>query len=178
MSSEEDILHEEKKEETQVVTEKISFKEFNSDKRSVSSIPLNPITIVGTFQSLNQEDEIKRNRLDRIELYYTDLQEIVNSKVGGISKKYNVSAIEGIYVLIFGKKGKNKNDNIDEIVKYYRTYVPRLNNNKGNTIINTNGNNSKFSHIDIPLFGKNSTDGIDGVKLNDDRDSDDSEVEF
>lgn len=145
---------------------KISFKSHKLE--NLTPIPLSRITIIGTFQSLNQEDEIKRTRLDKIEEYYNDIQEIINSKVGGCSKKYNVSSISSIYNLIFGKKGKNKNDDIDEIVKYYRSYVPRINNNNGNTLVDTSSG-IRFSQVDIPFFiDKKDECPIDGCEDSED----------
>ena len=151
---------------SQIKKEKISFS--SSTPKNLIPISLKKITIIGEFQSLNQEDEIKKTRLDNIEKYYNDLQEIINSKVGGVSKKYNGSAIESIYHLIFDKKGKNKNENIDEIVKYYKTYVPRINNNNGNTLIDTS-NGIKFSKINIPSFNFSN----DECNINECDDSDD-----
>lgn len=142
---------------------------------NLKSVSLNPITIIGTFQSLNQDDEIKRTRLDRIEQYYNDIQEIINSKVGSkVNGKYDVSSIETIYNLIFGKKGGRKNDNIDQIVAYYKTYVPRINNNNGSTIVDIAGG-LKFSQVDVPTF---SGSGILGIPGDEDNNDSEDEAEF
>lgn len=128
--------------DTQFRRPKISF--TSSTPKNLKEINLSEITMIGSFQSLNQDDESKRTRLDEIEEWYTDVQEMINSKVGGCSKKYDGSAISNIYFKIFGKKGGHKNDKIDEIVKFYKTYTPRANNGGRTTyIITSHANESK-----------------------------------
>lgn len=127
---------------------------FESDSKLVDSVPLNVITNVGPFQSLDQEDESKKSRFDKIDEYYNDLSNIISSKVHGTYKKYKVGDIRAIYFLIFDKNaGPKKNDNIDAIVKWYKTkYVPRVTGNKGTTSINTVGPGVNFNKVDVPFF--------------------------
>lgn len=147
---------------------------FMSETKLVPSIPLNAITNVGMFQSLDQEDEAKKNRLDKIDEYYNDLHNIINSKVGGSYKKYNVGDIAGIYLTIFGKKAKtDKNTTIDEIVKWYKNkYIPRVTGNIGTTAINITGPGVNFNQVDIPFFEQQNED-----EENEDEESED-EAEF
>lgn len=150
---------------------KFSFIKDVEEIRHLEPINLNVITTVGSFQSLNQNDEIKSSRNDEIEKYCDKVADFISAKVGGTnSKLYDGKEIDRIYFLIFNQKGPSKkNDKIDLIVDFYKKYVRRNNNNTGNTIINLQTTKSKLEAIDTP-FIKTLDDELE--------EEDDDEAEF
>lgn len=147
---------------------------IKTNSKHVESIPLKEIKTIGVFQTLNRDEEKRISRLDEIDSYYGDLQEIINSKVkSGVSKKkYDVKKIEEIYFKIFGAKGKDKNYNIDAIVDFYKTkYAARNNNNRNNNFVDMSQNSFSNQQISVPNFS-------DYHQINNDSDSSDNEADF
>lgn len=147
---------------------------IKTESKHVESIPLNQIKSIGVFQSLNKEEEKRLSRLDEIDSYYGDIQEIINSKVksGVPNKKYGVKKIEEIYFKIFQTKGKDKNYNIDAIVDFYKNkYAARTNNNKINNLVNMTQNDFIKQQPEVPNFS-------DYHQAINDSDSSDEEAEF
>ena len=103
---------------------------FKTPSKHVSSIPLNRINVTNNINP--EETDIKKNKADMIELIYSELQTIINSKKGDkIGKTFNGKEINEKYFTIFGKKNTGlKNDKIDSIVNFFKTYTPRETKNK------------------------------------------------
>lgn len=132
---------------------KISFK---TPSKHVESLPLNPIKKFGNFQVSDQNADFKNTRLDKIDEIHQELPNILASKVGAKSGKKAMlaSKIAEIYLTIFGKKAKgHKNDIIDEIDNFYKKYVPRVNRNTGNTVVNLTQTDDSLQQNNV--FGVN-----------------------
>lgn len=117
------------------MTERLSFK-FTQSKH-VEPIELNKITILSNSKILDYNDVSTDPRLDRIDNYYKNLEQIIFSKKGfkfdsgkfGRSK-LKLDEIKAIYLDINNgekiKSSMGKNELIDEIDKFFReVYVPR-----------------------------------------------------
>lgn len=118
----------------------LSFKNFPS--KHIQPIPLNKINIRSDSKSF-QIEEIQRDaRLDRIDNYYFDLVNIINSKTkNGFKHKYKGDEIKDMYCDIFNvtkipPNHSKKNDAIDAIA-YYLTnvYKPRKTIDTSNVVI-------------------------------------------
>lgn len=129
---------------------------FKNESKHIPGFPLNKIETVGNFQYLNNDHQIKQERLDKIDYYYSQKDDIFASQKGlGLSKTASriikEPEIAAIYLLVTGKKKKNelKNDMIGEIMKFYKEqYVPRINRDQSNnTIIISDSNTSKSDNI-------------------------------
>ena len=130
---------------------------FPNENKLKNPKPLTIVKKIVNFHNSNQEDFEKKNKLDRIDEYYLLKDEIEKSKVGSLgNKKYNAKAIANIHEYIFDKKqttSTKKNDQIDDILNYYRTvYTPRVGVIANNTYVDiSSGLNSNNNTTDIIL---------------------------
>lgn len=138
---------------------KIKIK-FITQSKQIENIPLNPISQISNFQSLNQNDELKKTRMDEIDKHYQYLNDILASKMkSGIStsNKYSGPQITDLHLKLFGNKGSDKNTNIDNIIEFYtKKYVPRQTRNYANSVINTTDTDIVLKS-NINIFGANKT---------------------
>lgn len=146
---------------------------FITPSKQIESLSLNPITQIGNFQSLNQDDELKKTREDIKDYHYQFLADILASKKSSglfTNRKYLGPAITDLHFTIFGNKGApDKNDKIDNIIDFYtKKYVPRQSRNHAAVTINV-------TDIDITL---KSNSNVFGVTKNDYLSDDDSEEEI
>jgi hypothetical protein len=137
---------------------------FIVPSKQIESIQLNPIINLGNFQSLNQEDEFKKTRLDKIDYHYQFYHDILASKKkSGLSSynKYLGPAINELHKLIFEDKKlvTDKNDKIDNILKFYDTYVQRQTRN--HELININ-----VTDTDVVLKSNSNVFGITNTDTN------------
>ena len=150
------------------MTTKIRFINENKLKKPIQ---LKIISQMGVFVSNKDEDNIKQSRLDSIDEYSLKLSDIKKSKKGGESRIYDVGAINKIYSLIFGgKKGGQKNDQIDKIIYFYENdYAPRVGICTNNTDINLNSDDKA---VNVSFLTNTNNDNDD----DDDDDDDDEEL--
>lgn len=137
---------------------------FITPYKQIENIPLNPITMIGNFQSLNQGDELRKSRLDEIDWHFQFLGDIIASrKRSGIytNNKYGGPQILELHMLIFGNKGpSDKNFKIDNIVEFYtEKYVQRQTRDHSSTVINTTDTGVVLKS-NSNIFGIKETDNV------------------
>lgn len=139
---------------------------FITQSKQIENLPLNQITKIGNFQSMNQEDELKKSRMDEIDRNYQFLNDILASKKGsGIhtSNKYLGPQITKLHFKIFGNKGpSDKNAQIDSIIEYYtKSYVPRQTRDYTSSTINVKDENAVLKS-NAGVFGNVKKDDVSG----------------
>lgn len=148
---------------------------FITPSKQVENLSLNPITHIGNFQSLNQDDELKKTREDIKDYHYQFLADILASKKSSglfTNRKYLGPAITDLHLTIFGNKGpSDKNDKIDNIIDFYtKKYIPRQSRNHAAVTINV-------TDTDITLKSNSDVFGVTKTNYLSDDDSEE-EIDF